>query len=238
MTLLERYSYELQRLPPPLSREEESKASVDQLVRHNLRFAYRAAYRRRDRGVPLEDLVSAANAGLVEAARRFKPLRGTKFITYAAWWVEHEIRLELYNAQIVRLPRRRWNRGEKLQVSGLDREEALGTADPALGRVADGITVREMLSTVTRREARILELYYGLNGDRHTLEEIGNVLGVTRERIRQKLEAEAKSLRRLRLPPGGGCPGRKPVEGGVSLDGAESGGILAQEVRRPGLWGK
>jgi len=59
-------------------------------------------------------------------------------------------------------------------------------------------TVQEVLSTLTPREARILRLRFGLhNGHSHTLEEVGQKFGLTRERIRQ---IENKALRRLRHP--------------------------------------
>jgi RNA polymerase primary sigma factor len=59
-------------------------------------------------------------------------------------------------------------------------------------------TVREMLSTLTPREAKVLRMRFGLgmNTD-HTLEEVGKQFDVTRERIRQ---IEAKALRKLRHP--------------------------------------
>jgi RNA polymerase primary sigma factor len=57
-------------------------------------------------------------------------------------------------------------------------------------------TVTEALSTLEARDAKVLRLYFGLEGEReHTLEEIGNMLGVTRERIRQLRD---RALRRLR----------------------------------------
>ncbi|MDT8341773.1 MAG: RNA polymerase sigma factor RpoD/SigA [Longimicrobiales bacterium] len=56
--------------------------------------------------------------------------------------------------------------------------------------------VSEALATLEARDARVLRLYFGLEGEReHTLEEIGNMLGVTRERIRQLRD---RALRRLR----------------------------------------
>jgi RNA polymerase primary sigma factor len=57
-------------------------------------------------------------------------------------------------------------------------------------------TITEALSTLEARDAKVLRLYFGLEGEReHTLEEIGNLLGVTRERIRQLRD---RALRRLR----------------------------------------
>lgn len=57
-------------------------------------------------------------------------------------------------------------------------------------------TITEALATLEPRDAKVLRLYFGLEGEReHTLEEIGNMLGVTRERIRQLRD---RALRRLR----------------------------------------
>jgi RNA polymerase primary sigma factor len=62
-------------------------------------------------------------------------------------------------------------------------------------------TINDSLSTLTERQAKILELYYGLNGNRpKTLEQIGEIFGVTRERIRQVRE---QALKRLRHPSRG-----------------------------------
>ena len=58
--------------------------------------------------------------------------------------------------------------------------------------------INNVLKTLTEREEQVLRLRYGLvDGKQHTLEEVGKVFGVTRERIRQ---IESKALRRLRHP--------------------------------------
>lgn len=63
--------------------------------------------------------------------------------------------------------------------------------------------ITEALSTLEARDAKVLRLYFGLEGEReHTLEEIGNMLGVTRERIRQLRD---RALRRLREGERGGA---------------------------------
>ena len=58
--------------------------------------------------------------------------------------------------------------------------------------------IADVLSTLNEREARVLELRFGIgDGISHTLEQVGQVFGVTRERIRQ---IEAKALKKLRHP--------------------------------------
>lgn len=79
----------------PLSREEErtlglqiQAGSVDarnRLVTANLRFGVAVARRYQGRGLPLGDLIGAANIGLIEAAKRFD--FRARFITYASWWI-------------------------------------------------------------------------------------------------------------------------------------------------------
>ena len=64
-------------------------------------------------------------------------------------------------------------------------------------------TITDALETLEPRDAKVLRLYFGLQGEReHTLEEIGNMLGVTRERIRQLRD---RALRRLREGGKGGA---------------------------------
>ena len=59
-------------------------------------------------------------------------------------------------------------------------------------------TIKDLLDSLTDREAQVLKLRYGLDGERtHTLEEVGIIFNVTRERIRQ---IEGKALKKLRNP--------------------------------------
>jgi len=93
-----------------LAREirEGNLEARDRLVVANLRFVVRLACEYRDNGVPLEDLISAGNLGLITAAERFDETRGCKFITYASWWIRQAMRQSLTNdARMVRLPTNR-----------------------------------------------------------------------------------------------------------------------------------
>jgi RNA polymerase primary sigma factor len=99
----------------PLSREEERRLASqirrgdlkarNQLVTANLRFALDVAKRYQGRGLPLEDLISAANLGLLEAAKRFDGVNGVRFITYAVWWIRRYILKALAREQhLIHLP--------------------------------------------------------------------------------------------------------------------------------------
>jgi RNA polymerase primary sigma factor len=61
------------------------------LIRANLRFAFSVAKQYQNRGVPLGDLVSEANAGLVRAADKYDPDVGVNFISYAVWWIRQAL---------------------------------------------------------------------------------------------------------------------------------------------------
>ena len=70
--------------------------------------------------------------------------------------------------------------------------------DEAATRIVLRAQVEGVLGTLTPRERRVVELRFGLDGDKlYTLSEIGAELGVTRERIRQ---IEAKAVRKLQQP--------------------------------------
>jgi len=57
------------------------------LVQSNLLFVVALAKRYRQMGISFEDLVNEGNLGLIEAAKRFDPAKGVRFITYATWWI-------------------------------------------------------------------------------------------------------------------------------------------------------
>src|SRR3990167_6136517 len=87
----------------PLATEQEARASRDELVRANTRFAYSIAMRFASQ-LPLDDAVSTAYVGLCEAARRYDPAQGYRFITYATWWVHQALRAEVDKYRDIRPP--------------------------------------------------------------------------------------------------------------------------------------
>lgn len=102
----------------PLSREDERALALEasrgdeeargRLVLHNLRFAFNVARKFQGQGVALEDLIGAAHLGLLQAADRFQPERGLKFITYAVWWIRQAVqRVLAEQGGSVRIPANR-----------------------------------------------------------------------------------------------------------------------------------
>lgn len=103
---------------PLLSKEEElrlgtlirqgDERAYRRLVEANLRFVVKVAMRYQGCGLSLLDLINEGNLGLLEAARRYSPEHGVKFITYAVWWIRQAIMQALAAGRsAVRLPIRK-----------------------------------------------------------------------------------------------------------------------------------
>jgi RNA polymerase sigma factor (sigma-70 family) len=108
------YFAEIARIPL-LSREEEialarrvqrgDEAARATLTESNLRLVVQIARRYLNRGLPLPDLIEEGNLGLIRAVEKFDPDRGTRFSTYAVWWIRQAVTRALANhARTIRLP--------------------------------------------------------------------------------------------------------------------------------------
>jgi len=85
--------------------EDNDPWAREQLVRSNLRLVVNIAKKYASRGMSLGDLIEEGNLGLIRAADYFDPSYGTRFSTYAAWWIKQSIkRALLENVQPVHVP--------------------------------------------------------------------------------------------------------------------------------------
>lgn len=100
---------------PLLTREEERRyaraaragdeVAKEKLINSNLRFVVNIARQYQHRGIPLADLISEGNIGLLKAAEKFDPERGYHFTTYAVWWIRQAILKALEaSSRTIRLP--------------------------------------------------------------------------------------------------------------------------------------
>jgi len=262
VTLLDQYLKEISNYPL-LSREEEINLSerlkegdekaADKLITSNLRFVVSIAKKYRHLGLPLSDLISEGNLGLIKAVKRFDQTKDARFISYAVWWIKQGIFKALADqSQIVRVPiKRAWSFSkiherlnaltqelgreptdeEVAEVMDIDPEmvrEAVTMFQPYLSlnspltseddssfidfisdedeNLPDRIvhesmtreSVNNALSKLGEREAKVIRLYFGLDGQEPmTLREIGKIMGISRERVRQIKEAAISRLRRM-----------------------------------------
>src|SRR5437762_13600622 len=75
------------------------------LIDASLRFVVAMAKKYARSGYPLHELINEGNLGLIEAASRFDPSRGVRFITYASWWIRQAILAAIaHHGQVFRLP--------------------------------------------------------------------------------------------------------------------------------------
>jgi RNA polymerase primary sigma factor len=122
---------------PLLSREEEEaliqrvkegdKEALDKIVLANLRFVIMIAKEYRGYGVPFADLISAGNVGLVEAARKFDPSKGVKFISYAVWWIRQSIMEAIWHGNgIIRMSNKMYANAFKIDNACFYLREMLG----------------------------------------------------------------------------------------------------------------
>jgi RNA polymerase primary sigma factor len=207
---------------PPLSREEEhalalrarkgdSKAK-QKLVRHNLAFVLVMARKQRRGSVRLDDLIQEGNLGLLRAVDKFDPHAGTRFLTYAAWWIRAYVGRYLKEARSAVRPRSGTvaqhdvsldgSIGEGGDVSCLERIEDEAPGPEAVALSAE--TARKVRHLLRKVRGRIGDLGWDIVRDRlqqdspRTLEEIGKRWGVSRERTRQ-VEATTKQFLRRQL---------------------------------------
>jgi RNA polymerase primary sigma factor len=244
---------------PPVSEEEEKnlalrirqgdRDALRKLVEANLKFVVSYVKKYAGMGLSLLDLINEGNLGLMEAAKRFDPERGVKFITYAVWWIHQAIIHALtQNSRIYTLPQKmsdqisRMRKKKEMLKARLDREPTRDEVAASLGLTAEEVAdleilaerevslsdhlggddltveerlgdeaepsvedkivraslesqVHELLDGLEEKEARVLKLRFGLDGQPAlTLQKIGDDLGLTRERVRQ---IEQKAMRKL-----------------------------------------
>ncbi len=142
---LELYLREI-REQPVLEREDEvelarriregDEKALDRLVAANLRFVVTIARRYAGHGVPLSDLVTEGNVGLLRAARRFDETKGVRFVSYAVWWIRQAILHALTEgSRIVRVPTGRIEEAQRVSRTVRRLAQDLGR-EPSIEEIA------------------------------------------------------------------------------------------------------
>ena len=117
--------------------KEGNQEAIEKLVNANLKFVVSIAKDYQNQGLPLSDLISEGNYGLLKAATRFDHTRGFRFISYAVWWIKQSIIQSLNeNARTVRLPANVINRLSQLKKE-IERFEFENEREPIYGEILD-----------------------------------------------------------------------------------------------------
>src|SRR6187431_2338078 len=97
------------------------------MIRSNLRLVVKIAHDYANLGLPLLDLISEGNIGLVKAVERFDPRKGGKLSTYAAWWIKQSIKRALANqSKTIRLPVHLVDKISKMRKTAMKLTEEFG----------------------------------------------------------------------------------------------------------------
>lgn len=129
------------------------------MIKANLRLVVKIAHDYANFGLPLLDLVSEGNIGLMKAVERFDPAKGGKLSTYAAWWIKQSIKRALANqSKTIRLPVHLVDKITKIRRVGIAMSEMLGR-EPTDEELAEevGISAPKLaqLRTVSIRPASL-----------------------------------------------------------------------------------
>ncbi len=113
------------------------------LIKANLRLVVKIAHDFKGFGLPLCDLISEGNLGLVRAVEKFDPAKGAKFSSYAAWWIKQSMRRALANqASVIRIPVQSAGKINKIKLANMKLTEQLGRA-PTDNELADNLSLSE-----------------------------------------------------------------------------------------------
>jgi RNA polymerase primary sigma factor len=138
---------------PLLTREEEQNyarraadgdpVAKNKLIQANLRFVVNVAKKYQNQGLPLADLISEGNIGLMNAIERFDVSKGYHFISYAVWWIRQAILKAICEkSRMIRLPLNRAN--ELVQIEKMRKELQSGSkGDPEIHEIAKALDMKE-----------------------------------------------------------------------------------------------
>ena len=150
--------------------------ALNKLIEANLRFVVAIARQYQNKGLPIDDLISEGNIGLMKAARKYDGERGVRFVNYAVVFVRQQIEKAL-----------------KLESAELRVENMKDVRDDNSPDVADD--VEYSLDSLNERELKVVTAYFGIGQERLTMAEIAEDMNLRRERVRQ---IRNKAIRRMK----------------------------------------
>jgi len=199
-------------------------AAINELVTHNLKIVITIANRHIGQGVPLDDLIQEGNLGLYEAATRFEPKEGVRFISYASLWIRKFINEAVVaHGRIVRLPHNQEYDIYKAKVAGeetpnlstvkidapIGDDSGTTIGDILLNTQAEfeliaeaehlGFTVRRVLGSIKKtRDQEIVRLYFGIGHDEESSsQEIAQKYDLTAVRVSQIIKSSLEQMKKI-----------------------------------------
>ncbi|MBO6256283.1 MAG: sigma-70 family RNA polymerase sigma factor [Bacteroidaceae bacterium] len=190
-----------------LSKRGDTKAR-NELLEANLKFVFDVAKRYSGRGVPMGDLISEGNLGLIKAIEKFDESNDVKFISYAVWWIRHSMLDAIQKRKLtesVELESGVSNDNVFAAKLADDEDDEVDGYNPSPfedeGDTRDKMNkqnalINKMFSSLNQREMNVISHYFGIDGNKKmNLIEIGEELGITSERVRQIKGSAIKKMR-------------------------------------------
>lgn len=180
----------------------------NEILEANLRFVFDIAKHYTGRGVPISELISDGNMGLLRAIEKFDESKDVKFISYAVWWIRQAMLESIKRRNAINFVEIEPNTDNDSSMDKKliedDEDDASFNNDFSNENDEKSMEVSEnqrniitsLIGTLSDRERDIVENYYGINDKKElTLTDIGKKYDLSSERVRQiKLNA----IRKLR----------------------------------------
>lgn len=180
----------------------------NEILEANLRFVFDIAKHYTGRGVPISELISDGNIGLLRAIEKFDESKDVKFISYAVWWIRQAMLESIKRRNAINFVEIEPNTDNDSSMDKKliedDEDDVSFNNDFSNENDEKSIEVSDnqrniitsLIGTLSDRERDIVENYYGINDKKElTLTDIGKKYNLSSERVRQiKLNA----IRKLR----------------------------------------
>jgi RNA polymerase primary sigma factor len=180
----------------------------NEILEANLRFVFDIAKHYTGRGVPISELISDGNMGLLRAIEKFDESKDVKFISYAVWWIRQAMLESIKKRNAISFVEIEPNTDNDSSIDKKliedDEDDVSFNNDFSNENDEKSMEVSEnqrniitsLIDTLSDRERDIVENYYGINDKKElTLTDIGKKYNLSSERVRQiKLNA----IRKLR----------------------------------------
>ena len=180
--------------------QQGDQRALNKLIEANLRFVVSVARQYKGQGVEMEDLVSEGNMGLMKAAAKFDASKGVRFVNYAVVQIRQQIEkaIEQQTRQQnmpLSVDAPLGHRTNMSLLSVLVNSNA-PMADERIHSEAIEEAVEFALGSLDKREAQVVNAFYGINQEHETMAEIAEDMELKRERVRQIRDKAVRKLRK------------------------------------------